>query len=303
MKRVFLCLVLLLALTACGTAPAEKPEPETPASPPAEEPVLPAEPVEERICYQVETVRFQDVKQAEDGTPLLHYEIHIPELTALREDGTVIVSDETGGQALTDTEQRALEITAAFNETFAEWADGKNLLDLENMAKEELDWYSTEGFDWHGGYTWELTTGTYQTERMISVSGLCYTYTGGAHPNSLMLSWNFDLEEGVFFGPELLADEAELRSAAAEEILRQVRTPLEDGTIPADGYWEDYETLIQDWSSYAVSFDEAGMTVVFSPYELAPYAAGPQEFRFSYDWLQPYLGPHGQALLGLGVKE
>ena len=45
------------------------------------------------------------------------------------------------------------------------------------------------------------------------------------------------------------------------------------------------------------------MTVVFSPYELAPYAAGPQEFFLSYDWLKPHLGPHGLELLGLGTTE
>ena len=41
------------------------------------------------------------------------------------------------------------------------------------------------------------------------------------------------------------------------------------------------------------------METVFSPYELAPYAAGPQTFRFSYDWLAPYISEHGRTILGL----
>ena len=54
-------------------------------------------------------------------------------------------------------------------------------------------------------------------------------------------------------------------------------------------------------NSYAVSFDEKGMTVVFSPYELACYAAGPQVFHLSLDFLEPYLSDYGRALLGIEV--
>lgn len=297
MKRL-LCLILLLALTACGAAPAEKPaEPQSP--PPQEETVIPQEPVEEMIRYQVELLRLNDVKQAEDGTPLLNYEVSVPVLTALRGDGTAIVSEGISGQELTETEQRALDVATAFNESFAEWIDHKEILELEEMARQDLDWYREEGLDWYGGYLWGLNCGVYQTERIISVSALHYSHTGGAHPNSCQLSWNFDLKEGVFFKPELLADGTDLRPAVAEEILRQVQAPMEDGTTLAEGYWGDYETLIADWDNYAVSFDETGMTVVFSPYALAPYAAGPQEFFFGYDWLEPHLGPYGRALLGL----
>ena len=45
------------------------------------------------------------------------------------------------------------------------------------------------------------------------------------------------------------------------------------------------------------------MTVTFSPYELAAYAAGPQIFRLTYDQLAPHLGEHGRTLLGLGSGE
>ena len=41
------------------------------------------------------------------------------------------------------------------------------------------------------------------------------------------------------------------------------------------------------------------MTVGFSPYELACYAAGSQVFHLTYQELLPYLGSHSRALLGL----
>ena len=41
------------------------------------------------------------------------------------------------------------------------------------------------------------------------------------------------------------------------------------------------------------------MNVVFSAYELAPYAAGPQEFHVPYELLEPYLNDTGRLLLSL----
>ena len=86
----------------------------------------------------------------------------------------------------------------------------------------------------------------------------------------------------------------------AHPLLRQAGERAKENGQPAeDFYWEDYASTLENWSSYAVSFDQEGMTVGFSPYELACYAAGPQVFRLTYDQLRPHLGPHGRTLLGL----
>lgn len=296
--RVLIVFLMSLILTACSAAPAAKPEQDVPP-PETEETVLPEE-SGETLRYETEMTCMEDALLAEDGTPLLTYAFQIPLLTVCREDGTPVPAE---GEALTPEEERALAVTAAFNGRFETWLAEEDVAGRLEIAQEDWRWHREEGLDWHGGYAWELTCGIYRTERVISVSGLYYSYTGGAHPNTNRLCWNFDLEEGVFFEPEILADGTELRSVVAAEILRQARIPREDGYIPAEGYWEDYETLIADWSSYAVSFDETGMTVVFSPYELAPYAAGPQEFHMTYDWLKPYLSARGRVLLGLEAAE
>ena len=45
------------------------------------------------------------------------------------------------------------------------------------------------------------------------------------------------------------------------------------------------------------------MTVIFSPYEMACYAAGPQKFALNMDFLEPYLGDYGRTLLGVNEAE
>ena len=46
-----------------------------------------------------------------------------------------------------------------------------------------------------------------------------------------------------------------------------------------------------------------GMTVAFSPYELAAYVVGAQVYYLDYTQLMPYLSPHGVELLGLESTE
>ena len=67
-------------------------------------------------------------------------------------------------------------------------------------------------------------------------------------------------------------------------------------------FWSDYKEILAEWPGYAVSFDETGMTVAFSPYELAAYALGAQEFRIPYDLLMPYLDDAALETLGMAAK-
>ena len=285
--RTLIALLMTLLLTGCGAATmtmvtgsplpaASNPEPEPSGV----------------IRYEVELSERSDHAQAEDGTALASYTFQLPVLTAVREDGTPITD------ARSEAEEQALAAAAVFNEKFGKWAAAEEFPEFVTSAEEDLALRREWDTQWMP-YELTLDCTVYQTERIISVAGLYYSYTGGAHPNTWQLGWNFDLEEGGFFGPEILADGTELQEAVSGEITRQARLPLEDGTVPAEWYWEDYEAIIANWASYTVSFDEAGMVVIFSPYELAPYAAGPQTFRLSYEWLEPHLSAHGRALLGL----
>lgn len=288
--RTLIALLMTLLLTGCGAATMTM----VAGSPPPAASAPEAE-TSEAVRYTVELAEWSDEARAEDGTTLASYVFQLPVLTAVRADGTPIT------EARSEAEEQALSAAAAFNEKFGKWAAAEEFPEFAASAGEDLALRREWGTQWMP-YELTLDCAVYQTDQIISVAGLYYSYTGGAHPNTWQLGWNFDLEQGSFFGTELLADNTELQEAVSGEIIRQAREPLEDGTVPAEGYWEDYEAIIANWASYTVNFDEEGMVVIFSPYELAPYAAGPQSFRLSYDWLEPHLSAHGQALLGLKAE-
>lgn len=295
MKKAFLLLVSVTAaalLGGCGAAPA--PPPQADAPPALSETLPPPPPEEEVILYTVSTTTEENTIQTDDGVVLLSSRFQLPVLTVLGEDGSPITEAETPAQ------EQALLNADTFNRKFTDWSSSASIQDVSDMAKEDYAWYREGGYDWHSGYVLELNCTAYQTERMVSVFGLYYSFTGGAHPNSVYLAWNFDLENGAFFDPEFLGSGPELQEAVAKELIRQCGEHASDaGMAPEDLFWQDYETIVSNWSSYAVSFDGEGMTVCFSPYELAAYAAGPQIFEVSYDFLEPYLSEQGRAILGL----
>lgn len=287
-------LMMSLVLTACSAAPVTnvRAAPPPPAAAMLE---LPEEKAPLRC--EVVTETWEDSAQAEDGTPLVSYCFVLPVMRILRGDGSEVETAET------PEEERALAAAETFNRRFGEWAAAREFDTLVQEAQATLDWQRQEGLPWLGGYTLDLECQVYQTDALISVLGTYCSYTGGAHPNTWQLSWNFDLTQGVFFDPEFLAEGTDLGEAVTAEIVRQANEPQEGGWVPAEDYWEDYQAIAANWGSYAVFFDQEGMTVIFSPYELAAYAAGPQEFRMSYGWLSPHLGEHGRELLGLEGAE
>ena len=171
---------------------------------------------------------------------------------------------------------------------------------ITQSASEHLEQCREWETEWVGPYTLELACTIYQTEQIISVSGTYYSYTGGAHPNTYLLGWNFDLDTGEFFDAKALSDGTALQDHVTERLICQARCRAsEQDMTPGEMFWEDYEDIIADWSSYDVSFDEEGMTVAFSPYELAAYAAGAQEFVLTYEELAPHLNQRGRQMLGL----
>lgn len=249
------------------------------------------DPPTQALAFSVELERYEETVRDEDGVVLAECSYELPVLAARLEDGSVL---ET---AASEEQKRALAITETFNARFDQWKS--NPAALEEPAREERAFRREADVDFLP-YGDELSCTFYQTGNLISVSGSYYTYTGGAHPNTILMSWNFDLEAGEFLEPEILDEGGDLREYVHQVLLEQIQEKAgEMGGTAADLYWENYGDILSDWASYAVSFDAEGMTVGFSPYELAAYAAGPQVFRLSYDQLLPHLGPHSRALLGL----
>ena len=317
MKRILICLLTLtILLCGCGAPPAETKAvaaAETPAAPPkaSERPLqetrtapavnalppetmLPmiGEPAPEQITYTVERDTLQQEIRTESGILLASVRYQLPLLQARGADNELITEGTTAERT------RALDVTAAFNENFDPWREEDTY--LRQMVTEDYS-YRPEMFEMGMYYADELDFSVWQTERLISIRADSYSYYGGVHPNTMLLGWNFDLENSTYLNLLALGeDEQTFRAVVAEELIlladqRAARMGVEPGYL----YWEDYRSILQNWNDYPVTFDADGMTVRFSAYELGSYAAGAHEFTISYEFLKPYLGSYGREMLGL----
>lgn len=305
MKRVIALLLMMCTLTACASGAPEAADPAETA--PKEQAAAPesiegtatfSQAAPEQLTYAVELETLADSAKAEDGTELAVRTYVLPRMSVEREDGTAVT------EAATPEEETALAAAGTFNSQFESWAASDNFDEITSWAEEERVFRVESGLAWHP-YSLELTCEVYQTDRLVSVRAEYYSNTGGAHPNTVLLAWNFDLTTGQFFTPELLAADGQAFSqAVTEELIRQSQeTAASYDMTPEDFFWSNYEEILAGWSSYAVSFDETGMTVGFSPYELAAYAAGAQIYHLDYGQIAGDLSSHGLAVLGLAAVE
>lgn len=279
---------LLLWLTACGaSAPMTGSAEPTPPSP---------SPKDQSVRYQAELEEVAG-ESREGDVLLLSYRYEVPVLRACRSDGSELTGEADGAQ-----EERALRTVETFNENFRYWRDGQDAQEVESWAREDYAAMKDILPIWteNRGYSTELRCELYETEGFVSVRGMYYSFTGGAHPNTMYAAWNFDLESGSFVEPGFLAaDTQAFQEAVAEEIIRQADAIAEENSQePGVYFWEEYRDIAADWADYTVSFDGEGMTVTFAPYEIACYAAGTQEFRLDRDFLGRYFSAEGLRLLG-----
>ena len=284
---LILTLCLAAALAGCGIT--TLPTPEDPESPAAADP--------EEITYEVTTDPHEETVHAEDGTLLMTVSFQLPHLQAYA-DGTLIETPATPAQ------EEAMARVNTFNENFNQWRESgdtaQSMEDAKSLYQSFPDAFSSTS------YCEEFTYTAYRTGSLISIAADYYSYLGGAHPNDVYFSWNFDLDSSTFLTiPELATDPQAFTLAVADMIEVQAgerfaSEPEYEGLSISDVYWDNYRETIEKWGSdYAASFDADGLTIIFSAYELASYANGPQEFHIPYAALDSYWSDSGRTVLGL----
>ena len=279
---VLLALALML-LSACTlhAVTTQPPAPETPVGLP------------ENLTCEIETEPVADIARAEDGSILAAYNYQLPVMRLYRLNGAP-VTEET---AANTQEQDAVKIADTFNQAFSQWKAEADFSSLEELARTDYAQKLEEKIKWDNHYEQGLESDVYQTNRFVSISGRFYYYAGGAHPNTVLLGWNYDLEKGAFFYAGQLFQDTE---PVTQELLRMARSQAAELNIsPEAFFWEDYADILGAWSerSAVITFDEYYMTVSYSPSEIAAYAAGEQIFSIPRTWLKPYLNAYGEHLL------
>jgi peptidoglycan-N-acetylglucosamine deacetylase len=116
---------------------------------------------------------------------------------------------------------------------------------------------------------------TYVGADIVSARMITSTYMGGAHPMSIVNGVNFDRNTGRELTPR---DAYEMVGLSLGEIATKAKAELQaklGGDIIAP---EGADPSINNYSTFVI--DANSVTFIFQVYQVAPYAAGPQEIVF-----------------------
>ncbi|MBD5150246.1 MAG: DUF3298 and DUF4163 domain-containing protein [Oscillibacter sp.] len=235
--------------------------------------------------YGEKTIAAEEWFYTENGEELAHYQYTLPAIFLSNVDVLSAEEAEKAGQAV-DTYNTMME---SLLEDYRERGTAIYAAALEIYQTGTLTepYYDT------------VYSGGWEAGDILSNCMVAYTYTGGAHPNSYHRSYLFDLESGQFIDLTQLADDPEMFRTGVEELL--LEKAEKDGQ--RENFWEDYAGVIARWNEAGLEFDELGLSVIFSPYELGPYSCGEITLRLSWEELEPLLGPGGMERLGLVEAE
>ncbi|MBD3252024.1 DUF4163 domain-containing protein [Candidatus Uhrbacteria bacterium] len=116
----------------------------------------------------------------------------------------------------------------------------------------------------------------YHEDGILNVLLTGSEYTGGAHPNALYQSYLFDGENRTLITlPEYLETRDELSMGEVVEAARQQLEAHE--YLGDDKEWIRTGTEPKPENYGVVALNDQWLTVIFPPYQVGPYAAGPQE--------------------------
>ncbi|PIR83830.1 hypothetical protein COU18_01995 [Candidatus Kaiserbacteria bacterium CG10_big_fil_rev_8_21_14_0_10_51_14] len=114
----------------------------------------------------------------------------------------------------------------------------------------------------------------YIGDDIVSFKLIISEYTGGAHPNSIFSGLNFDRETGRQL---LQSDAFKMIGRTAQQVSVSVTAQLK-AKLGENMFEEGSNSNPENFSSFLISEDK--VTFIFQPYQVAAYAAGPQEVSF-----------------------
>lgn len=214
---------------------------------------------------------------------------------------------EDGSKWLLHAEYDAAALTGTGYETAADrieqWVQEQES-SLQSLADEYAGWAKEdEGYTDTDSYRYSIfkeTEAVRVDSRVISLVELYSDYTGGAHGNYGFTGYTLDAESGEFLDIlDILKDAGGFREASISYITKYLQEEYADGLFP------EYEQAVEDiWTRNEGPnwyLDASGITFIFNPYEIGPYAMGEVRITLPYEEFSSYIKEEYMDLSGTGM--
>lgn len=179
----------------------------------------------------------------------------------------IILSDEIKGKY-----PKLAEYVNSLNDEWSSYVK-EHVANYANWAVESMEFYDDPVFCCE-----ETAQIERFDERLVTIIFSYYDESGGAHPNHGSSSINIDPVTGNLVDiKSILADTEQFPAIvrkALDKTYQGICEEVDSFYYPDEGEPSDVFQQKLDNNSYSWSIDEKGLTVFFSPYEIASYAAG-----------------------------
>lgn len=121
-----------------------------------------------------------------------------------------------------------------------------------------------------------------------------FSYTGGAHPNTVKRMFNMDVATGKIITPEKafrMEHQAEIKKLIFKKLISEVNLKMETDTIVSMEDLNDVGILLDGPLSIPENFllTKNGVVFYYNRYEIAPYSAGDFSLTVPYEEIEAYL--------------
>ncbi|MGE4346877.1 MAG: DUF3298 domain-containing protein [Flavobacteriaceae bacterium] len=156
----------------------------------------------------------------------------------------------------------------------------KSFLDSYEKLREE---FPDDAIGWEAKGKSEIS---FQNEKIINLKTEYYLYTGGAHGNSGVHSFFFDLKTGKNLSIEDVFANLNEFNFFAEKKFREAYHIKPEASINTTGFMfeDDVFHLPQ-----TVLFTKKGVLLIYNSYEIASYADGTQELLIPFEEVKSFL--------------
>ncbi|MBT8259711.1 MAG: DUF4163 domain-containing protein [Flavobacteriaceae bacterium] len=150
----------------------------------------------------------------------------------------------------------------------------------EGISKFDAEYKNFKADFEESNLIWEATFDAevlYQSSNIISIAISSYTNTGGAHGNSVITFYNFDIASGNILDNKDIINDLESFAKIAEEHFKNDVDLKENESIDDFFFGEPFHLPAN------IGFNEEGLVLLYNTYEVASYAMGITEFTIPFE--------------------
>lgn len=145
----------------------------------------------------------------------------------------------------------------------------------EEVLKKKTQLPATAQYSFNADYTVH-----FNSEKILSITQLNYSYTGGAHGMNIMHGTTVNLLTGkVYKLPDLFLPDKEYKKVINEIITQQIQSR-------ADAIDLNFKGISNEQKFY---LENDNLVIYFSVYEIGPYVLGHPSFKIPFSSLMAYL--------------